>query len=393
MKKKGWMRGAVIGLVFICLMPMTVYGEEQTNEVSVGIEASHGILMETTTGLVLYEKDAHVAVPPASVTKIMTMLLIFEALEAQKIKLEDLVVISEKAASMGGSQVFLEPNEQQTVDALLKCIAIASANDAIVVFAEQLGSTEEGFVHMMNQRAEDMGLSNTHFVNATGFDEENHYTSARDVAKMALELQKYPEMLSYARVWMDSLRNGETMLVNTNRLVRFYQGTTGLKTGTTDAAGQCLCATAERNELKLCAVVLGCKSSDGRFEAAKTLLDHGFSTYCVYTPEEVSLEPLKVIHGTAEQVELFADVPQQLVIHREDVQNLVAEVPELEAREAPLKAGEEVGIVRLLSGEKEIAVYPIKTRQQIEALNFGKCFSLLMRECVSMVKNGKEKLF
>lgn len=376
------------GVLSFVLLTMPISAVEISED-----EPKSQILLEMNTGSVLFEQDADERLPMASITKLMGLILIGEALETGELTMDQMLTCSDYAKSMGGSEIWLKSGEQMSVKDLLKAVLIASANDAIVVFAEQLGSTEEGFVHMMNQRAEDMGLSNTHFVNATGFDEENHYTSARDVAKMALELQKYPEMLSYARVWMDSLRNGETMLVNTNRLVRFYQGTTGLKTGTTDAAGQCLCATAERNELKLCAVVLGCKSSDGRFEAAKTLLDHGFSTYCVYTPEEVSLEPLKVIHGTAEQVELFADVPQQLVIHREDVQNLVAEVPELEAREAPLKAGEEVGIVRLLSGEKEIAVYPIKTRQQIEALNFGKCFSLLMRECVSMVKNGKEKLF
>ena len=376
------------GVLSFVLLTMPISAAEIAED-----EPKSQILIEMNTGSVLFEQDADERLPMASITKLMGLILIGEALEAGELTMDQMLTCSDYAKSMGGSEIWLKSGEQMSVKDLLKAVLIASANDAIVVFAEQLGSTEEGFVHMMNQRTEELGLSNTHFVNATGFDAENHYTSARDVAKMAQELQKYPEMLSYARVWMDSLRNGETMLVNTNRLVRFYQGTTGLKTGTTDAAGQCLCATAERNELRLCAVVLGCKSSDGRFEAAKALLDYGFSTYCVYTPEEMSLEPLDVIHGTAEQVELFADIPQQLVIRREDVQNLVAEVPELEAREAPLEAGEEVGIVRLLSGEKEIAVYQIKTRQQIEELNFRKCFSLLMKECASMAKNGKVEQF
>ncbi len=344
------------------------------------------ILIEMNSGAVLLEHNADERLPMASITKLMGLILIGEALEAGELSMDQMLTCSDYAKSMGGSEIWLKAGEQMSVEDLLKAVLIASANDAIVVFAEQLGSTEEGFVHMMNQRAEELGLTNTHFVNATGFDEENHYTCARDVAKMAQELQKYPEMLSYARVWMDSLRNGETMLVNTNRLVRFYQGTTGLKTGTTDAAGQCLCATAERNDLKLCAVVLGCKSSDGRFETAKALLDHGFGNYCIYTPEILELEPLDVIHGTEEKVELYADVPQQLVVLREEAQSILAEVPELEAREAPLEAGEEVGRVRLLSGEKEITSYPIKIKEQIEELNFGKCFSLLMRECVSMDK-------
>lgn len=344
------------------------------------------ILIEMNSGAVLLEHNADERLPMASITKLMGLILIGEALEAGELSMDQMLTCSDYAKSMGGSEIWLKAGEQMSVEDLLKSVLIASANDAIVVFAEQLGSTEEGFVHMMNQRAEELGLTNTHFVNATGFDEENHYTCARDVAKMAQELQKYPEMLSYARVWMDSLRNGETMLVNTNRLVRFYQGTTGLKTGTTDAAGQCLCATAERNDLKLCAVVLGCKSSDGRFETAKALLDHGFGNYCIYTPEILELEPLDVIHGTTEMVELYADVPQQLVVLREEAQSIVADVPELEAREAPLEAGEEVGRVRLLSGEKEITSYPIKIKEQIEELNFGKCFSLLMRECVSMDK-------
>lgn len=354
-----------------------------------GDEPKGQILIEMNTGQVLFEDNADERLPMASITKLMGLILIGEALENGELTMEQMLTCSDYAKSMGGSEIWLKAGEQMSVEDLLKAVLIASANDAIVVFAEQLGSTEDGFVQMMNQRATDLGLSNTHFANATGFDEENHYTCARDVAKMAQELQKYPEMLSYARVWMDSLRGGETMLVNTNRLVRFYQGTTGLKTGTTDAAGHCLCATAERNELQLCAVVLGCSSSDGRFEAAKALLDHGFSTYCVYTPEPVTLEPLFVIHGTEEQVELMTEAPQQLVVEREAAQNITVEIAQLEAREAPLEREEEVGRVRLLSGEKEIASYPIKVTSAVQDLNFTKCLELLLKASAAMEKNGR----
>ena len=351
------------------------------------------ILIEMSTGMVLYENNADERLPMASITKMMGLILIGEALEKGELTMDEMLTCSEYAKSMGGSEIWLKAGEQMSVDNLLKAVMIASANDAIVVFSERLGATEDGFVQLMNQRAEDLGLSNTHFVNSTGFDEENHYTSARDVAKMAQELQKYPEMLNYARVWMDSLRNGETMLVNTNRLVRFYQGTTGLKTGTTDAAGHCLCATAERNDLNLCAVVLGCTTSDGRFEAAKSLLDYGFSTYCVYRPEKPEPEPLDVIHGTAAQTDLIAEAPERIIVLREDLQNITAELPELEGREAPLEEGEEVGRVRLMAGKKEIASYPVCVKTAVEELNFGKCFELLLKAGVSMEKNeGKKEI-
>lgn len=344
------------------------------------------ILIEMNSGKVLLEENADERLPMASITKLMGLILIGEALENGTLSMDEMLTCSDYAKSMGGSEIWLKAGEQMSVEDLLKAVMIVSANDAIVVFAERLASTEDGFVQMMNQRAEELGLGNTHFVNATGFDEENHYTCARDVARMARELQKYPMILEYARVWMDSLRNGETMLVNTNRLVRFYQGTTGLKTGTTDAAGHCLCATAERNELKLCSVVLGCRSSDGRFEASKDLLDYGFSTYCVYRPEAVKPEPLSVIHGTTEQVELQAELPETLVIPREDAQNITVELPELIKKEAPLEMGEEVGRVRLLSGEKEIASYPVCVKETVEELNFSKCLELLLKASISMEK-------
>ena len=346
------------------------------------------ILLEMNSGKVLLEENADERLPMASITKLMGLILIGEALENGELSLDEMLTCSEYAQTMGGSEIWLKAGEQMSVDHLLKAVMIASANDAIVVFAERLGATEYGFVQLMNQRAAELGLNDTHFSNSTGFDEENHYTSARDVAKMAQELQKYPEVLTYARVWMDSLRDGETMLVNTNRLVRFYQGTTGLKTGTTDAAGYCLCATAERNDLKLCSVVLGCRTSEGRFEAAKAMLDYGFSKYCVYRPDPIELKPMAVSHGTKEWAELQVELPEAVVLLREDVQNVTMDIPELAEKKAPLESGEEVGRVCLLSGEKELTSYPIVVKEAVEELNFKKCFELLLKASVSVGKNS-----
>ncbi|MGN0664751.1 MAG: D-alanyl-D-alanine carboxypeptidase family protein [Negativibacillus sp.] len=379
--KELWKRvsAGVLALFLMLARPLAVFAEEE--DIPKG-----QILMEMTTGTVLLEENADEHLPMASITKLMGLILIGEALESGTLSMEESLTCSEYAKSMGGSEIWLKVGEQMTVEELLKAVMIASANDAMVVFAEKLGSTEDGFVKMMNQKAQELGLSNTNFVNATGFDEENHYTSARDVAKMAQELQKYPKLLQFSTIWMDSLRNGETMLVNTNRLVRFYEGTTGLKTGTTEAAGHCLCATAERGGLALCAVVLGCKTSDGRFEAAKQLLNYGFSNYTLFMPEQPQLEPLPVIHGVQETVKLRAEPPQGFVISREDAQNLSMELPQLTALKAPVEEGMEVGQVKLLSGEKELAAYPICAAETVEELNFGKCFGLLLKATAAMEK-------
>lgn len=349
-------------------------------------EAKSQILIEMSTGTVLYEENADEALPMASITKMMGLILIGEAMESQELSMNDVLSCSEYAKSMGGSEIWLKAGEQMTVEDLLKAVMIVSANDAMMVFAEKIGSTEDGFVQMMNQKAGEMGLSNTHFVNAVGFDEDGHYTSARDIAKMAQELQKYPQILQYATIWMDSLRDGETMLVNTNRLVRFYEGTTGLKTGTTDWAGHCLCATAERNGMSLCAVVLGCKSSDGRFEASKELLNYGFSNYSVYVPEIPQMEPIKVSHGTKEQARLTAQLPEGMVILREEAHDISMEFPELEVWSAPLELGQQVGELLIRSGEKEIGRFPICAAETVEELNFGKCFQLLLKETLSIAE-------
>ena len=246
----------LILLMSVCMMiPMKAYAQEEM--LSIGIEAPYVVLMEASTGTILYEKDAHTAVPPASVTKIMTMLLIFEALEEQKIKLDDMVTISEKAASMGGSQVFLEPNEQQTVETLLKCIAVASANDACVAMAEFVSGSEEAFVNQMNERAKELGMKNTQFYNCNGLDHEGHLVSAYDVALMSRELiEHHPQVHDYCTIWMDTIvhhtakGSQEFGLNNTNKLIRQYEYSTGLKTGSTSEAGFCVSATQAMGQNK-----------------------------------------------------------------------------------------------------------------------------------------------
>ncbi len=367
----------LLGLAIALTQTLTVFAEESD-------EPKAQILLEMNTGTVLFEENADEPLPMASITKLMGLLLVGEAIEKGELSRDDMLTCSDYAKTMGGSEIWLKAGEQMLVDDLLKAVLIGSANDAMVVLAEKLGGTEEGFVKLMNQKAAELGLKNTHFINCTGFDEEGHYTSARDVATLALELQAYPELLEYAMVWMDSLRNGETMLVNTNRLVRFYEGCTGLKTGTTDGAGHCLCATAKRGELELCAVVLGCKSSDGRFEATKELLNYGFGNYCVYKAEEPVLEPLTVIHGTAEQVKLKATPPESIVLTKEAAADLTVEIPQLEEITAPVSEGQQLGEVRLIFGGKDIVSWPIVAAETVEELSFTKCWNLLWTGVMSM---------
>ena len=283
------------------------------------IPAKSAILMDQQSGRVLFEQNADEPVAPASITKIMTLLLVIEALEEGKISLEDKVVTSELAASMGGSQIWLEPGEEMTVDELLRAVAIASANDASVALAEHVAGSEPAFIERMNKRAAQLGMQNTRFLNCTGLDEEGHVTTARDVAIVSRELISHPMIIEYSTIWMDELRNGETQLVNTNKLVRFYPGATGLKTGTTSIAGSCLSATATRDGLSLVAVVMGAPNSDSRFAAARGLLDYGFANYVSVTPPSIAdrLTPVKVLHGVKDSVMPVYTSPGSIVVEKE----------------------------------------------------------------------------
>ncbi|MBQ7816972.1 MAG: D-alanyl-D-alanine carboxypeptidase, partial [Oscillospiraceae bacterium] len=289
--------------------------DKVANETNFDVPCKAALLMDETTGQVLYAKNADGQLPIASITKVMTMLLVFEALESGKINLQDTVPITEHAFSMGGSQIWLEPGEIFTVHELLKAVAVSSANDAAVALAEFVGGSESVFCDMMNRRAQELGMENTHFVNACGLDAEGHLSTAYDVAVMSRELMKHEDVFGYTTIWMDYLRDGETQLVNTNKLLHSYTGTTGLKTGTTSKAGVCISATAKRQNMSLIAVVLGSDSGQERFDAAKKLLDFGFSNFESKPFPQADSYPqyVSVKHGVQKSAKLSYNLPQNLL--------------------------------------------------------------------------------
>ena len=322
------------------------------------IKAKSAVLMEPNTGKVLYELNPDEKLPPASITKIMSLLLVMEAIDRGDITTETIVTASEHACSMGGSQIWLEPGETMTVNDLLKAAVIASANDACVALGETIAGSEEGFVAMMNERAKELGMDNTHFVNCTGLDAEGHITSAYDVAIMSSELIKHDLIKDYSTVWMDSLRDGKSELVNTNKLVRFYEGTTGLKTGTTSTAKYCLSATAERNGLELVAVVMAGESSDARFNGAKKLLDYGFANYHMETAVQAgeALCTLPVSGGLAPFAPLLAGETVMWPVTEGETLT-VSLRPGVDVLNAPVEPGAQVGeAVCLLNGEAASSV-------------------------------------
>ena len=357
----------------------TTPGTEQTSDTAVEVTAPSAILMEMTTGTVLYEKDADTARPPASVTKVMTMLLIFDALAEGKIQLEDKVTTSEYASSMGGSQVFLETGEKQTVETLLKCISIASANDACVAMAEYISGNEEEFVRQMNLRAEGLGMKHTHFVNCNGLDAEGHETSARDIALMSRELLlKYPEIHNYCTIWMENITHttskgsSEFGLTNTNKLIRQYEYATGLKTGSTGKAKFCVSATAEKNGVSLIAVIMGAEDSKARFKDAVTLLNYGFGKCQMYTDENMhSLDPISVTGGIQESISL--EYEKKFTYLDTTGANLNAVTSRLQIPDkvnAPVKKGDTVGQRIYYLDEKEIGSVNLLAEETVKKAGF-----------------------
>ena len=351
------------------------------------LECRAAVLMEPETGRVLYEKAPDERMPIASITKLMTLLLTFEALEAGKIHLDDFVPVSEHAYHMGGSQIWLEPGEQMTLDDMLKAICISSANDAAVAVAEYVGGSETAFAQQMNTRAAELGMTSTHFSNACGLDEEGHLSSARDVALMSREiLLHHAEVRNYCSIWMDTLRGGATQLVNTNKLLKSYSGITGLKTGTTGKAGVCISASAERDGLRLIAVVLGSASGKERFQAASALLDYGFAHYESAAAELPADAPqtLSVTHGTAETVTLTYTAPNRCLMPKGEGTALEAAIDLPEKLEAPVTAGQTVGTVTIRNNGAEVQAYPITAAQDVDALSFGYCFRKLAQSLVAL---------
>lgn len=333
------------------------------------IKAKSAILVEPNTGQILYESNADERTAPASITKIMSLLLFMEAIGRGAYDLETVVSASEYACSMGGSQIWLEPNESMTVDDLLKATVIASANDACVCLAELTAGSEEGFVALMNRRADELGMTNTHFVNCTGLDAENHLTTAHDVAIMSSELIKYKLIKKYSTVWMDSLRDGKSELVNTNKLVRFYAGTTGLKTGTTSLAKYCLAATAERNGLELVAVVMAGETTNDRFNGAKRLLDYGFANYS-YSAIGAKLEcdTVGLSGGVKSKVGVKCNESVRLVMPKSEAARVTQTVEWNKNIAAPIKMGDTLGYVSIRVGEGEVGRLEIKAAESVDRL-------------------------
>lgn len=341
----------------------------------------NALLVSIDTGDILYEKEPDAEVPMASITKVMTLLLTLEAVEAGKISMTDIVPISEHAFNMGGSQIWLEPGERFTLDELVKAICVCSANDAAVAVAEYVGGSEPVFAEMMNARAAELGMTHTHFVNACGLDAPGHYSSARDVAIMSLALLRHPKILEYSGIWMDTLRGGQTQLTNTNKLLKSYAGITGLKTGTTNGAGVCISASAVRDGMGLLAVVLGSPSSKERFAAAKTLLDYGFAAFETDSMPEIAGQAgtLPVTGGVTREAALVYTVPEKLLLKKGEGQTLTASVTLPQRLEAPVPAGTQVGSVTLKAGEEVLGEYPVATRDDIPRMDWRTALSLFLK--------------
>ena len=365
-------------LLFAVLLPGRVCAVRTLRDGDLPLQAPSAILMEQETGTVLYEKNADQRMAPASVTKVMTMLLIVEDLESGKIRTDDVVTASRRAASFGGSCVFLEEGERMSAEEMLKCIAVVSANDCAVAMAEHLSGTEALFVERMNRRAEELGLTNTHFTNCTGlFDDAEHYSSARDIALMSRELMRHEQIRDYSTIWMDSIRGGSFELVNTNKLVNRYAGCTGLKTGYTSKAMYCLSATAERDGIAFVAVVMHGESADSRNADAAALLNYGFAnfTLCSLRPE-TPLPSLPVEMGREGSVPLVCGGEAWALAPRQGGRpDYTLSLPELLS--APLEKGQQVGTLTVRLGEDLVAEVPVLTAAEVPRIGFFGLFRKL----------------
>ena len=371
-------------LVFILLCSVTMIKPSALSEKE--LTAPSAILIEPTTKKVLFEHNSHEKRPCASVTKVMTLLLIMEAIEEGKITYEEMVTSSQRASSMGGSDIWLEEGEQMSVDDMIKAIVVASANDASVAMAEHICGTEEEFINKMNQRAKELGMNDTTFKNCNGLDEDGHLTSAYDVAIMSAELIKHEKIFDYTSIWMDSLRNGKTQIVNTNKLLKTYKGITGLKTGTTNEAGCCMSASATRDGLSLIAVVLGCKTGTERFKDCATLLDYGFANYkyqLLSSPDEISKE-IEVKGGMKKSIELSFNINGGFVLPKGSDNSLEYKITLPEYLEAPVKKGDKIGKVTYTTGKEELASFDIIAKNETEEINFGSVFNLLYNALIAL---------
>lgn len=364
---------AVLFLLPLNIVPVSALSDEE-------VTAPSAVLIEPETMKVLYEKNAHEQRACASVTKVMTLVLVMEAIDSGKLSWDQMITASAHAASMGGSDIWLEEGEQMSVRDMVKATVVASANDAAVALAEAVSGTEDEFVRQMNEKAKTLGMENTVFKNCNGLDEEGHLTTAYDVALMSCELIKHEEIFEFTSIWMDELRGGKTQIVNTNKLLKSYSGITGLKTGTTSQAGSCISATAERDGLSLVAVVLGSETGTDRFKAAATLLDYGFANYkksALSLPEDAPQE-IKVKNGMESSVTLKYEIPKDIIVESAKAQ-LEAKVELLEEVEAPVNENQQLGTVSFYSGEEKIADYPILSSESASEVNFGDVFAYMIK--------------
>ena len=366
------MKRVICFFICVCFMmhSVVVFAEGNTD---LGLNAKSAILMEESTGNILYESNPDERLPIASVTKVMTMLLIMEAVDSGKISLDDMVTVSENAMSYGGSTMFLETGEQLTVNDMLKGIAVASANDGCVAMAEHLAGSESAFVDMMNEKAKKLGMENTHFMNTNGLDEDDHYSSARDVAIMSRELMKHETIFNYTSIWMDTLRGGKFQLANTNKLIRFYDGANGLNTGSTSKALCCLSAAAKRNDMQLIAVVLGAPTSAERFASAKSLLDYGFANYAVNTQITAGDEVQKIAveKGVDKEVGVVASDSCSTLVKKGQEDNITKEIKIDETITAPIEAGQKIGTMTISRDGEVIADIDLNASSAVEKKGIG----------------------
>ena len=376
MKRVGWI------LVTVCLLLWTLPLNGQAVELQTAGKSA--VLMDVATGTVLYEQNVHEPLAPASVTKVMTMLLIMEAIDSGKIGWDDTVTASEAAAAKGGSQIYLKVGEQMSVTDMVKSIAVSSANDCACAMAEHIAGSEPAFVEMMNQRASELGMNDTHFVNCTGLDDDDsakeHRTSAYDIALMSRELLKnHPDIKKYTTIWMDTVRGGVFGLANTNKMVRFYSGCTGLKTGFTSGAGYCLSASAARDGMELIAVVMGAKTSKDRFAACKSMLDYGFANFAIYTPVLQEGASVPVTLGEADSVAAVPAGEINLLVDKSQRNSIGTELALDETVTAPVNRGQRLGTLTIKAGEQILSQIPLVAESAVSRLTWGQLTLRLLR--------------
>lgn len=373
----------IIAIIFTAVPVFSVDVNAVTGET---ITAPSAVLMETSSGKILFEKNPHEQRPCASITKVMTMLLVCEAIDSGKLSLDDTITASAHAASMGGSDIWLEEGETMSANDMIKATVVASANDAAVALAEHLCGSEEVFVQKMNEKANQLGMKDTVFKNCNGLDEDSHITSAYDVAVMSRELMKHEMIFDYTSIWLDNLRDGKTQIVNTNKLLKTYKGITGLKTGTTNDAGCCMAASATRGDMSLVAVVLGCNSGKERFSDAAALLDYGFANFSVTqlkAPDDLP-KTIKVENGMQKNIGIGCDINSSIVLDKNSGSKIVSKIDLPESIEAPVASGQKLGTVTYSLDGKAVKNFEITALQHAEQISFASVFSVLLNSIISL---------